>query len=68
MKRREFFGKSVAASMALTPLIAFASNSNGRHLVAGAQDRASCMAKMLRAARRLGLVSQAVPATIVRAN
>ena len=41
MKRREFFGKSVAASMALTPLIAFASNSNGRHLVAGAQDRVS---------------------------
>ena len=69
MKRREFLGKSLAASMALTPLTAFASNSNSRHLVAGAQDRASYMAKMLdTSARRLGLVPPAVRATIIRPN
>jgi hypothetical protein len=47
MKRREFLGKSLAASMALTPLTAFAASSNSRHLVARPQDRASYMAQML---------------------
>ena len=47
MKRREFIGKSLAASMALSPLTAFAADTNSRHLVATPADRARYLARML---------------------
>jgi hypothetical protein len=47
MRRRQFIGKSLAASMAFSPLAALAAESNSRHLVASPQDRAAYLAKML---------------------
>ncbi len=48
MKRRDFLRKSLAASMALGPLATFASpRLDSSHLVAGPEDRARYMARML---------------------
>lgn len=47
MKRREFIGKSLAASMAFSSLAAVAGSSNSQHLVATPQDRARYLARML---------------------
>ncbi len=47
MKRREFIGRSLAASMTLSPLAALAADSNSRHLVASRQDRARYLGEML---------------------